>query len=294
MLFEKVTIKQVPDDFAVMFGLDKYNRSKMPQTFEFLQPARGADQRYITGIDEESIAIRQIQDSVRREQVATEIKALRESLEKLSGIADLSGTSTYWKTFGVKISADSDLVLVGTNPLDVIKYHVLVSNLYAAPNRIKASEPQYRHTKYYCLVSEVQDKEEVSTRKLRDRAKGQLIKISDDKDMMVMIGQFLEGDKYKAKMSEDTLYKMLSQYIEDPNEPDNVKRFTRATEADPEELQFKIAVDRAIKKRIIRFKDGYYQRGQVTLGRTPSDVLINLKKPDFATEFLSIRDELEA
>ncbi len=109
---------------------------------------------------------------------------------------------------------------------------------------------------------------------------------------MVLIGQYLEGDKYKIGMRPNTLYKMLSDFINDVKEPDNLKRFLKAVGTSVEDLQFKIVVDRAIKKKIIKYKDGYYQRGQVTLGKNALSVYENLKKPEFATEFLSLQEEL--
>ncbi|GEM_PF-2115624 len=291
MIYDKVTIKQIPDDVASLTGLNKYNRSKMPSTGDFLQPAIEGG-RAVTGIDEDSFQIQRIKDDFEREKVAKETKALRESLEKLTG-KDLSATSPFWETFGVRLSSDSDLVLNRANPIDVIRYHVLVSNHYAIPDKNKAGLPEYRATKYYCFVEDKVNDEEVSTQMSRDKARSELLKLSEDENRMVIVGQYLEGDKYKAGMKQMTLYKMLSDYISSVLEPDNIKRFVKAVGLSNEELQFKIIVDRAIKKKIIRLNKGYYQRGQVTLGTNPLEVYENLKKPEFATEFLSLKEELE-
>src|SRR5690606_9549962 len=106
------------------------------------------------------------------------------------------------------------------------------------------------------------------------------------------IGQYLEGDKYKLKMSDDAIYKMLSTYIN--RDFDNLERFMKAAKMDVEDLQYKITVDRALKGHIIKVSDGYYQRGNVTLGKNLQEVYDTLKKPQFATEFLSIKEEVES
>jgi len=223
------------------------------------------------------------------------LKNLRESLQKSTGVPDLSATSAFWDSFGIRLSADADLVLNMAVPMDVIKYYAMVANNYAAPDKNSASLPKYRFAKYYCYVEERVNSEEVSTQKVRDKARSELLKLSENKDLMVLVGKYLEGDKYKVGMKSDTLYKMLSDYIQNVKEPENLKRFLKATTVDIEELQYKIVIDRAIKKRVIKYhRDGYYQRGNVTLGKNPFEVYENLKKPEFATEFLSIKDEVDS
>lgn len=292
MNYEKVVIKQIPDDLAMLTGLHKYNRSKMPKTGDFLSPAID-NGRAITGIDEESIEINRIQDLDLREQTKSKTKALRESLEKMTN-KDLSATSTFWEGFGVAISSDDSLILNKSNALDVIRYHMLIANGYAAPDKDSTGHPKYRNAKYFCFVEERANDEEISTQMSRDKARSELVKLSEDEDKMLLIGQYLEGDKYKTGMKQKTLYKMLSDFINDAKEPDNLKRFVKAVNTNIDDLQFKIIVDRAIKKKVIRYsKDGYYQRGQVTLGKNPLQVYENLKKPEFANEFLSLKEELE-
>lgn len=291
MIYEKVTIKQIPDDLAALTGLNKYGRSKMPGTMDNFQVASFAG-RAITGIDEDGWDVNRIEDSIEKEKAKKQKKELRETLQKAIG-EDLSAISPFWDTFTVKISADSDLVLLNANPYDVIKYHVLIANGYVAPDKASASLPQFRSAKYYCHVEDRVNNEEVSTQKIRDRAASELLKLSDNDELMVLVGQYLEGDKYKNGMKNATLYKMLSSYIKDVTEPDNLKRFLKAVNLSPAELQFKIVTDRAVKKKKIKLVDGYYQVGQVTLGKTISEVYDALKTPEFAREFLLLKEEVE-
>lgn len=291
MNYDTIVIKQIPDDLATLTGLHKYNRSKMPKTGDFLSPAID-NGRAITGIDEESLDINRIPDPVARDKKKQEIASLRKSLENTLG-KDLSATSSFWEGFGVAISSDSNLILNKSNALDVVRYHMLIANGYVAPDKDSTGHPRYRNAKYFCFVEDRANEEEVSTQMARDKARSELVTLSENDDKMVLIGQYLEGDKYKTGMKQKTLYKMLSDYINDQREPDNLKRFVKAVSTPIDELQFKIIIDRAIKKKVIRFKDGYYQRGQVTLGKNPLQVYDNLKKPEFANEFLSLKEELE-
>ena len=292
--FDTIVIKQIPDEFAALTGLDKHNRSKMPGTIEMLQPGIGPDGRFVTGFDEDCMAVQQIRDDKKREEKREEVRKFRESLQRATGISDLSGTSSYWETYKVIIRADEDLILNGANASDIVKYCILVANRFAAPDQDSAAAPEYLQTKYYCYRKERIDEETVSAQKAKDKARAKLLEISDDKERLVLIGNYLEGNKYKVTMSPSTLYRMLSDYIEDPKETENRRRFLKATEAKVEDLQFKVTVDLAIKKKVIRHEKGYYTLGGKILGKNAADVLSNLKLPEFADAFLQIRDEIEA
>jgi len=291
MIAEKVIIKQIPDEYAESTGLGKYNRSRMPRCFDRLSPSLGQDGRYVTGLDELSMSVAKIQDDKERDFKKKEIATLRENLERLTG-QDLSGTSPYWETFFVELKADNDLILNRSNPKDVIRYHVLIANNYAAPSKDDAGNPIYKDCKYYVFTTEKENKEKVSVRKLKDKARSELFKMSEDKDYLLLIGQYLDGKKYHEDLDADSLYSMLSDYIES-NKDKAVEKFLKAVKKDKQEIQFKTIIDKAIISRIIKFNDGYYQRGQVTLGRTPEEVFMNLSTPEFANEFLSIKDELQ-
>src|ERR1035437_7581522 len=137
-----IKIKQVPDVYAESVGLDKYNRSRMPQCSDKYQAAEGLDGRYITGLDEDASEINQIEDETVKQEKKAEIAKLRTAIEKRLG-KDISGISTFWETFFVEISTDSDLILNMANPLDVVKHRVLVSNGLAAPDINSTGMPKY-------------------------------------------------------------------------------------------------------------------------------------------------------
>jgi hypothetical protein len=291
MFQDKTIIRQIPDDYAKVTGLDKYNRSRMPKTFDRLCPALNSDGRYITGFDEDSISVKLIGNLEERKDTFDKLKTIRETLEKETGL-DLSGTSKYWEDYQIPLSADQDKILNGANPHDAIMYHVLVANAYVAPSKDISGSPKYANAKYYAFTVETENKDKVSARKLKDQAKAELFKIAEKKDSMIILGQYLEGPKYDSKVDVDTLYSMLGDYIDTNKE--NTERFLKAVKKDRGEMQFKIVVDKALRGKIIKFKDKYYQRGQVTLGKNIEELYKNLSSPEYAAEYESIKDELES
>lgn len=269
MKYEKVIIKQVPDSNSAAMGLEKYNRSRFPGTSEAMQVGQFPDGRYLTGLTKEQ---------------ADSIGSLINE--------DLSPTSKFWERFIMSLGSDNDVTLNADQPYDVIKYHALIANGYVAPSKDDASSPQFLSAKYYCHVDAVEENKNISNRKLIDKAKASLFSIEQNKDLLFLLGVYLEGNRYKRNMKSDTFYSMLSDFIEDKKNTDNPELFLKAFNLPVEDLQYKVTVETAIRKKIIKYKDGQYFRGGVNLGKTAMDVLENLKTPEFANEFIQIHSEV--
>lgn len=269
MKYNKVIIKQVADSNSAAMGLENYNRSRFPGTTEAMQVAQYPDGRFITGLTEE----------------------LEVSLGKMLN-EDLSKTSKFWERFVMSLSSDQDKTLLAERPYDVLQYHALIANGYVAPSKEEASHPQYLSAKYYCHIDEVEEDKTISNRKLIDKAKAALFSIEQNKDLLYLIGTYLEGARFKKNMKADTLYGMLSDYIEDKKNTDNPEIFLKAFNTPVEDLQFKVTVETAIRKKIIKFKEGQYYRGGVNLGRNALEVIQNLSTPEFANEFIQIHSEV--
>lgn len=286
-----IKIKQIPDTYAISTGLDKYNRSRMPYCKDIFQAAQGFDGRYVTGLDEDAYEINRLQDDEEKEAQKKEILDLRTRLEKRLG-KDLSATSDFWETFFIEISTDQDLLLSMDNPLHVIMFKVLVANGLAAPNLNETGSPKYTNAKYYCFTEARFEKEKVSTQKLRDKARSALSGMEDDKERMTLLGLYLIGGKFKKGMSTDALYNMLSEFIDEKKAPENVTAFIAATKKNVEDLQYKVTIDKAIKSKVIKFKEGQYYRGGVNLGKSLPEVMETLKSPEYANEFIQIHEEV--
>lgn len=269
-----VLIKQIPDDYSEATGLAKYNRSRMPGCKDIFQAAQRADDTYVTGLD------------------AKLEETYGKDLNK-----DFSKTSSFWGDFSVIIEADKPKIFNTNNALDTIALKMLIANRYVAPDKESISNPKYWSAQYYAYTEEQESAEEISSYKKRDAARAKLLEISENKDKMLLYGQYLEGIKYNEKFKEDTLYKMLRVYIDD-KDLKNANNFLEALKMSVEELQQKIVVDKALKRDLIRKvnvgnKKYVYQYGQITVGNTLPEVYTNLATPDFAPEFMSLKNEVE-
>lgn len=283
-----VIIKQIPEDSSVAMGLEKYNRSQLPGCTSQFQAAENTDGRYVTGIDEDSYLV----DKDEKEKV----KQKRENLELKLGL-DLSGRSSFWKEFIIKISSDSPTTYNLANPNDELRYTVLLANGLVAPTYESISDVRYKDANYYAYTQEGEISKEVSSRKKRDQAVSKLSDISESKEKLLLYGQYLEGIKYHKSLSEVVLYKMLRDFIED-KDLRNAVAFLNALKLNPEELQQKIIVDKGIKQKLIRVvktdkKSSVFQYGQTTVGNTLEEVYKNLSSPEFAPELRSLQKELD-
>lgn len=270
-----ILIKQIPDDYSELTGLAKYNRSRMPGCFDIFQANLAVDGSYITGLTED------------------EEKDLTQKLHK-----DVSKNSDFWSTFTVIIKSDEEREFQTLyNPLDKLSVKMLIANGYLAPSKESVSDSRYLNASYYAYSQETKDNEEINDRSKRDEAISKLFEIKNNKERMVLYGQYLEGLTYHNKLGEATLYKMLRSYIENTKSIDNAFKFLEVYEKPVAEIMQKIIIDKAIKQRLISTarigKKSVYQYGQVTIGNSLKEVYINLGKPEFAPELLSIKEELD-
>lgn len=283
----QILIKQIPDEYAEATGLAKYNRSRMPGCRDSFQPNVNVDGRRVTGIDEKAYGI--------SEERAEKVKAKRLHLEEVTG-KDLSANSPYWEEYFVDIYADNPKTFDLSKATDEIAFSMLVANKYVAPDKDAAFTPAYKDAQYYAYTEDDEADEELSVRKRRDKAIAELHAVSENKEKMLLYGQYLEGIKYSDKFKPDTLYKMLRAYIED-KDIKKTNNFLAVLSTPVEEIQQKIIVDKALKQRLINKvttanKKQVYQYGQVTLGSSVEEVYKNLSSPDFAPELMSINKEL--
>lgn len=285
-----VEVKQTPDQSAQSIGLDKYNRSKFPKTFEIIQPGKTPDGRWVTGLDEGSIRINRIADPLLRAERAEEVRNTREELERLTGL-DLSATSKYWETYFIKIV--DKLALNFDNPHDRVKYYVLLANDYAAPELEARNNPDFVNTKFYVHRTETEEGQKAVKGRERDKAIAALFAMSENRNKLLLIGKYVIGQKIKDSMSADGIYNLLRETLLTDKDGSNTRKFNDATSKTIEELQYKLVIDEAIAKHVIRIRENYYQRGNATYGKTMKDVIKFLSSPENANEFASIKEELE-
>lgn len=288
-----VELKQYPDQSAAAIGLDKHNRSKLPNTFEIVQPAKGRDERWITGIDEGSIDVNSITNSKVREERKEELLTLRKDLERATNL-DLTATNhAFWQTY--KIVLRDTVTLDLANPYHKIQYYVLIANGYAAPELGAINSPEFYNTKYYISRKEEEATGRMVTKKTKDEARAALFNLGKDYNKLVLIGKFLLGSqKIKDGMKDSLIYEELSDFIDDPKDTSNPSRFIEATKKPAEELQYKLVVEEAVRKRVIVIRGKYWQRGNATYGKDLKEVIEYLSSVENANEFASLKEEVES
>ncbi len=288
-----IEIKQSPDLSAQSVGLAKYNRSKMPGCWEILQAGIGRDGRWITGLDEKSIAIKQIGDPEVREKTQKEVQARRESLELLTGY-DLSADSknTHWERAIIKLSDKTTLDL--NNPNDVITYHLLLANNFAAPEIAVTDTPDFVNSKFYMSRTEEEAINISNRTREKDKAISKLFSMYDNKNRLTLVAKYVIGASIKDTMSVDTLYNTVSSFIKDPEDKkgSNVRKFLEAADKTIEDLNYRITAIEAIKLNILRQREGLYQRGNITYGKDINKVTEFLADPKNSLELESIIEEI--
>lgn len=289
-----IELKQAVDKSAQSIGLDKYGKSKMPGCFDYMQAGIGSDKRWVTGIDENSLAIRQIPDLIIRAKTKEEVKERREFLENQLGLdlkADLN--NTYWEDFLIKVGTGLNLDL--TNPVDLITYYVLLANNYAAPDITMTDAPEYINCKFYMSRLEEEQSTLATKRREKDKATSKLYSLYDNKTKLILIGKYILGTVVKDEMSNDTVYNMLSDYLasEKDKKGEHVRKFLSVCDKTTEEMNIKIIVLEAIGSSLIKFREGLYQRGNITYGTSIDKVIEFISKPENAIEVDSLLEELK-
>jgi hypothetical protein len=217
-----------------MLGLDKYNRSKFPGTFEVLQPGRTPDGRWVTGMDEEATSVRSINDPVARAERAEEIRDIRLELERLTGL-DLSASSRYWETYYLKIV--DKLALNFDNPHDRVKYYILLANNYAAPELEAKSIQNSCTLSIYMHRAENEEGQKAVKSRERDKAVADLYSLYDNnRPKLILIGKYIFASKVKESMSSDGIYNCLEKVLLTDKDGSIVRKFNEATSKTVEEL----------------------------------------------------------
>lgn len=284
-----VKFKENADLSRPNLGLEKEGRSKFPGCVDIIQPPLGRDGRWKTGLDEKSITVLSILDSVEREATIAKIKKERQDLEELTGY-DLSGLSQFWHSFFVEINPSQPLDLAV--PIDRIKYHVVIASGSAAPSLKDCSDAKYFTAKYYISKEYDDVGGRLEKKKKYNKAVTALDKLVKTPDKAIQVGRFLDLHM-NSGTPQDNIYDMFQVYLDNDEKLGSVDRFIAAISKTPEEIGIKLVFADAIKLGVIRQRDGYFQRGDITMGRSPEDVLSFLSDIKNSGELLSIQEDID-
>lgn len=287
---EKIVVRENPRASTLGLGTEENGfRSKLPNTYEKIQPRLGKDGRWLTGLDEEAMHINAIKDSEERLAEKKRIKELRESLEALTGY-DLSGRSKFWDDFFVTVKTDRPYDM--SNPLEVIALNTLIASESVAPSLKETYNVKYNDARFYVSREHEDVSEKISKKKKYGEAIAKLLELIETPDKAVIIGKYL-GLAVNNNTPPDNIYDAFQTKIDNDEKTGFIDKFNIALSKSPEDLSIALIMDEAFKYQVIRFRDGLYQRGNITLGRDKAEVLKFLTDIRNSGELLSIQEEVE-
>ena len=262
---------------------------------EYATPKLGKDGKIKTGLDELAYDILSIEDKKTREKVQKEIVKEREELEKLLNL-ELGSNSSFWDKFNIPMS-DEEIYLDPANPMDRLKERFLIANAYAAPSIESISEDEKYMNCIFYLHREVEEvSKKVAKKKVQDKAKAKLFNLNEENPAKLKtIASYLFGFNAQTDLTPEKAYEMISDYIEVVDlkqQKKNIDAFLEAVDKTPEEMQTKLILDKAIKKRIITSKQNIYRRGDTILGNSYDDALSYLNSVEGNSELRSLLKEV--
>lgn len=286
---EKVIIKAVPNPDNPQVTI-KYVGAK-----DYVPAGEGPDGKIITGLDENSMEVRSIEDTKEREAKQKAIKKEREELERLLN-RELDVSSDFWKDF--YITVEDGIVLDPTNPMHRLYEIFLVANKKVAPSEEAIEEDESFAN---CLFYFFREKEEVSKTakksQKRDKVIAKLFTINENNpDRLIKIYSYLFGYDAKNEVSPDTAYVKIKEMLDVPDKmtlTQNIDKVLAAVSLKPEELNTKLTLDKAIKKKIVTGRGNIYRRGDIILGNNYDEALEYLMSPENSAELVSLKKEVD-
>lgn len=288
VLSELVTIKENAVSGKPNLGLEKEGRSKFPGCYDIIQPAKGRDGRWKTGMDEKARYVLAIRDQEQRLAKQAELQSIRESLEELTGL-DLSATSKFWDTFFVEVNVKKPLDM--TIPMDRIKYYVLTTGEDVAPSLADTNKADYFNSKYYVSKKHEDVAAKLDKKKKHNDAVAAMLELLKTPDRAILVGKYLNLP-INNTTPQDNIYDAYQTKLDDEEKNPFIDKFMRALSLNHEEINVKIIFDDGIKQNVIRLRDGLFQRGNITYGRSIPEAITFLTDIKNRGELLSIEDEV--
>lgn len=287
---EKVVIKAVPNPENPQLAL-KYVGAK-----DYITPGTGPDGKIITGLDENALDIIRMEDAGEKKKLQASIKKEREELERLLG-RELDVTSDFWDEFFFIV--EDGVTLDPTNPMHRVVEKFLIANKKVAPNEeaIEDSEGEYSNCLFFFYREEEEVDKTAKNSLKKDRAVAKLVNANENSpERLVKIYSYLFGYDAKNEVSPTQAYVKIKEMLDvtDKNTlTQNIEKVLAVLNLKPEELNTKLVLDKAIKKRIVTTKGNIYRRGDIILGNDYDEALDYLMSPENSAELVSLKKEVD-
>jgi hypothetical protein len=275
--------------------------------------------RYVTGLNEFAPEVKMLQGADKEEK----IKEIREVVTQLeaelaSNVIDPEDKDfwnkvellkpnnfDFWNKISIRCGNDPVYLDPSSDPYDLIRiYAIFAGGFSIVAKSYKQAKTSNKEFRFYLDTME----ESVSTRteytKLRNKALAELQNLYDtDTTKLMYVAKVLDIDsvQYVKSTPNDILYENMDMYINgelfETNMERSAKSFTEAAKSSMEDLKLRALVKDAIYYRYLSTKgNGWIEplNGGIKLGKSPSEVVAALKKPDNEEILLSLLEKVEA
>lgn len=249
-----------------------------------------------TGLDENAMKLRAIEDPEVREQEIQRIKSLKTYYESILD-ESLDPTSTFYdeiKDSGYTLE-DGDNIFNLENPRDAINFFWLMETDMIARSMedIETGKSDGSIVRFYVHDGEVESKSAFERKKKINSAIAALDKMTAVKRKKVqkLLGLGLPGDA-----SEEEIYNALDEYLRIPAtalEQDPIAAFTKITNYSEEILAIKTLIRDLIDYNVIRVKGSIVYEGEHVWAKSVEELELILADPKNSDVYDAFKDKVK-
>jgi len=248
-----------------------------------------------TGLDENSIKIRTIEDETDRTQEFNRVQRLREYYESLLD-ESLEPSSTFYteiKDTGYSLE-DGDNIFNMENPREAVNFYWLLETEMIAPtiDHIDSGKMDPNIVKFFVYNGEVDTKTTFERKKRINSSIAELDTMSAIKRKKI---QKLIGLGLPADAGEEEVYNAIDEYLRTPanvlgNDP--IEMFNRVLSYSEDLLDVKSLVKDLIDQNIVRVKGSMVYEGEHMWAKSIEEFELLLADPKYTEEYEAFKDKL--
>jgi hypothetical protein len=249
-----------------------------------------------TGLDENAMKLRAIEDPEVREQEMNRIKTLKTYYESILD-ESLDPTSTFYdeiKENGYTLE-DGDNIFNLENPRDAINFFWLLETDMVAHSidDIETGKADGSIVRFYVHDGEVESKSAFERKKRINSAIAELDRMTavKRKKIQKLLGLGLAGDA-----SEEEVYNALDEYLRIPAtalDQDPIAAFTKITKYSEETLAIKSLIRELIDYNVIRVKGSVVYEGEHVWARSVEELELTLADPKNSDIYDAFKDKVK-
>lgn len=276
-------------------GLSNHGLSKWRDTIETIPCAYDQDSGiWLTGLDENDVKILTITDETERLKKQAEVKALREQLEKQTGLNLSPTNNAYWENYLIVFSDKRRPFMPHLNPKDRIAIEVLKRRGDIPFGSGDLYNAKYTDAKFYIETEEAEANTKTSRRKLEKEAIAASFDLESDYDRLWKVS-YLLGLTKTVNESTQSLVEKVDDYIQrNAKHPDELEKLLTINNLSDNELDGLTVFRKAVKCGVIKFdrETKLYYRGGFNMKTNELDSMKAMILPDNTAYYVEILEEV--